>query len=68
MKLANISIRRAYHGESADVLVIVLPVKPIALPLRLVRSSAHFVGDVTYWVLVNIFAGSEAGYVALHKR
>ncbi len=68
MKLANLSIRRAYHGQGGDVLVVVLSVKARFLPLRLVRRTAHFVGDVTYWFLVNIFAGSESGYVALHKR
>lgn len=38
------------------------------LPLGLFKGTAHFVADVAYWLLVNVFAGAEDGYVALHKR
>ncbi len=68
MKLGNLLIQQTHQSQSADVLIIVLPVKTILLPLRLVKRTAHFVGDIAYWLLFNVFAGSEDGYLALHKR
>jgi hypothetical protein len=68
MKLGNLLIQQTHQGQSADVLMIALPMKTALLPLRLVRRTASFLGDVAYWLLVNVFAGNEGGYVALHKR
>lgn len=68
MKIGNLLIQLTHHGQTADVLIIALPMKVAPLPLRLIQRTARFVGDVMYWVLVNVFAGNEGGYVALHRR
>ncbi len=68
MKLGNLLIQQTHQSQSADVLIIALPMKTFLLPLRLVKRTARFVGDVAYWLLLNVFAGSEGGYVGLHRR
>ena len=68
MKIRNLFVQQSHHGQGADVLIIALPMKPVLLPLRLVQRTARFVGDVMYWLLVNVFAGNEGGYVALHEK
>lgn len=68
MKLGNLQIQQADHAQGADALIIVVPMNTVLLPLLLLKRTAHFLQDVTYWLMVNVFAGSEVGYVVLHKR
>ena len=68
MKIGSLLIEHRHHGQGADVLIIAVPMKRIPLPLRLVQRTARFVRDLMYWLLVNVFAGNEGGYVALHEK